>query len=120
MGKVIRVVAGPISEGDSTKAQAIELLMGLHELKKLGGSNNALVEGDSKVVVSWGSGFSEGVWRLAFMVHEIRDLISSMNITIASILRDQNEIADKVAKWAVGLHGIFISDVMPISLSVGS
>jgi len=44
-GIEIRVVVSPISYGDSTRDEAMGLLMGLRKFKKFGESKNALVEG---------------------------------------------------------------------------
>lgn len=50
-GKIVMTVAGPIGVADSTKAEAMGLLMGLREIRDLH-SCDSLVEGDTVVVVS--------------------------------------------------------------------
>lgn len=72
------------------------------------------------MVVGWGLGLSMGVWKHASIVHEIQELVSNMNISLVFIPKDQNSLADKVAKWAVELEEIFIYDVMLDSMSGGS
>lgn len=56
---VIRVICGPLGVCDAIKAEAVNLLMGLREMRKLD-LKNCLVEGDSKVVIGWGSKSSMG------------------------------------------------------------
>lgn len=89
------------------------------EIKKIGEQETILVEGDSKVVVGWAMAQSKGAWRFDNSVHEIRDLISSTKISFSCILRVQNEMVDRLAKWAVDLDDIVISDVLPDLMSWG-
>lgn len=46
-GNIVWVISGPLCDGDSTKAELISLLYGLHEIKAMG-KVGCLVEGDSK------------------------------------------------------------------------
>lgn len=61
---------------DSTQAEALALVMGLHESKAMG-VLGCLVEGDTNVVVNWGSGKSLKSWVPVHLIHEIRDLVKS-------------------------------------------
>lgn len=114
LGKVICVVAGPIAHGDSMKAEVMGLIAGWRELKKLR-SINCLVEDDSSVVVGWSSGYSIGSWKFANIIHEIRNIMSFLKASLAHIPRSQNSIADKIAKWAVGIEEVYISDVVVVA-----
>lgn len=92
------------------------LLIGLSELKKIGISQ-ACVEGDSKVVIEWRMGSWMGYWKYASFVHEIRDLVASLNISFSQVPRSQNSLVDKVAKWGVNLDVLYFSNVMPDCLN---
>jgi len=59
-GSIVCVIAGSIGSCDSTKAESMELLMGLRELKNLKFSKVS-VEGDSLVVIGWELGKSNGL-----------------------------------------------------------
>lgn len=91
--------------------------MGLREIKKIGVHETILVEGDSKMMVGWAVAQSKGAWRFDNIVHEIRDLISSMKISFSCIPRVQNEMAGRLAKWAVDLDDMVISNVLPDVMS---
>lgn len=75
------------------------LIMGLQDLRKLGASN-VIVEGDSKVVISWGLSSSKGYWKYTHFIHEIREIVTSLNVSLIHVPRSQNALADNVAKWA--------------------
>lgn len=54
-GEIVRIVAGPIGVGDSTKVEVMGLLMGVSKVHDIH-MHVSLVEGDSSVVVGWGLG----------------------------------------------------------------
>lgn len=56
---MLRVLCGPVGVCDSARAECLGLLFGMLELKKLGGERT-VVEGDSKVVVSWATDSCRG------------------------------------------------------------
>lgn len=70
------------------------------------------MEGDSKVVVSWGLGRSDGLWQLAHYIREIRILMRDLDISLNQISRTQNEAEDKLARWGVGLFEDFKGNYM--------
>lgn len=94
--KVLRVICGPLGICDSIKAKAMDLLLGLRELKKIG-VIDCMVEDDSATIISWGLGKGDGSWCLASIIYEIRELISLLNCSITHVDRSQNELADKLA-----------------------
>lgn len=65
-------------------------------------------------------GLSKRAWKYVNIIHEIRELVCSINVSLAYIPRDQNSLVDKIAKWAVGLNEFFIYDVMFDTLARGS
>lgn len=73
------------------------------------------MEGDSKLVVSWGVIRCIRSWQLYQYVCEVRDLIRELQVVLYHIPRSQNAMADKLAKWGVGLHEVFIGDHFPDS-----
>lgn len=111
-GLVICVVASPLGHEDSTRVEVMGLFIGLHELRNIGASHGC-VEGDLKVVIGWGVGSCNGFWIYAHFIHEIRDLVASLNISLSYVLRSHNFLADRIAKWGVGLDDIYVSSVMP-------
>lgn len=116
-GFVVRIIVTPLGSCDSTKAEVMGLLMGHRELQKTRDSN-ALVEGDFAVVISWGSGQSFGSWKYVHFIHEIRDLMASLAVTLSHILWSPNALVDKLANWGVGLESDFVSsaNVLPDDL----
>lgn len=70
------------------------------------------MEGDSKVIMSWGNGTSEGPWQLAHFMHEIRNLIVDLKLSLKHIPGEQNEEVDKLSKWRVNLTNIFKESYM--------
>lgn len=111
--EIIRIVAGPIGITDSTKAEVMGLLLGLREIRdsKL---KVPFVEGDSLVVVGWGLGHSEGSWKYAQQIHEIRDLMVALKVELKHIPRSQNGLANKLAKWGVEQPIIIKTIVNPL------
>ena len=101
-GLVLRYVAGPLGSCNSTKAEVMGLHMGLRELKSLG-IGRVVVEGNSKVVVGWARGSYQGTWLFSNFIHEIWDLALFLNVSISHVPRSRNTLADKFAKWGVGL-----------------
>lgn len=97
-GKVCWVIYGPLGDVNSTKAELLSLLYGLRELKALG-KHGCLVEGDSKVMVGWDLGLSEGSWALLHYIYEVREIIREIGVVLSHIPRCQNGEVDKLAKW---------------------
>lgn len=71
LGGVVWASTNLLGSCDSAKAEVMGLLMGLHDIYKIGISK-ALIEGDSAFVISWVLGLSIGSWRLDHLIHEIR------------------------------------------------
>lgn len=46
------------------------------------------------------------------LIHEIRDLVVSLNVVLSHVLRFQNGMADKIAKWGIWLPNVLRSNVM--------
>lgn len=65
------------------------------------------------MVIGWGVGSCNGSWINANFIHEIRDLAPSLNISLSYVLRSHNFLADRIAKWGVGLDDIYVSSVIP-------
>lgn len=66
------------------------------------------------VIVSWELGKSAGSLHLVHYIHEIRELVQALEVTLTHMSRLQNGVADKLAKWGVELpfmfEGAFILD----------
>lgn len=111
-GVVLWVICGPLGEGDSTKAEALRLLYGLHEIKALV-KFGCLVEGDSKVVISWALGLGEGSWIMRRYILKVRVIMREMGIVLNHIPRTQNGEADRLAKWGRDQSEGFKGDNFP-------
>lgn len=83
------------------------LLMGLCVLQKLGVSK-VLIEGDFSSVIGWGWGLSLGSWRFAHFIHEIRDLLTTMDSSISHVPRSQNALVDSLANWGWGYTSVLV------------
>lgn len=77
----------PVGIGYSTNAELMALLFGLRELKAMGRSG-CLVEGDSKVVVSWALGHRVGSWHPLHLIQEVRSLIQELGVSLCHVTRD--------------------------------
>lgn len=92
------VIYGPFGERDSTKAKTLSFLYGLREIKVLGKSR-CLVEGDSKVVISWALSLDEGSWIMRRYILKIKVIMREMSIVLKHIPRTQNGVTNRLAKW---------------------
>lgn len=92
------MIANSIASSESIKAEIFGLLMGLREIKRMG-IQDVYIDGDSKVVIRWGSGKGEGSWRYGHYIHEIRDLVMSLGIDLVHISGDRNVLTGKLANW---------------------
>lgn len=110
--KTILVTYGPLRTYNAIKGIAISLLMGLRELHCLQ-VNGCEAKGDSEVVISWGLGNSSGSWELAPVIYEIREIISSLSISLSHIDRSQNELADKLANSGVNSLMVVVENFLP-------
>lgn len=72
--------------------------MGLREINHLM-LKDCEVEGDSAVVISWGTRNCLGSWELAPFVYEIKDVVFLLFISLVHIDRSQNKLVDKLANW---------------------
>lgn len=63
-----------------------------------------LVEGDSKVEISWGLGHSLSSWCLFSTLYEIHELVVAFSISFSHVARCQNGMADCLAN-----RGLFLS-----------
>lgn len=112
-GLIVWVVAGSLGICDSTKVEVMGLLMGLRELKNLGAAHVS-VEGESKVVVGWGLGKSDGSWKYVNLIHEIRGLAGSLDLSLSLIFQgSQNAFSDLSVNFGVGLASVVSANVMP-------
>lgn len=57
------VKGGPIERGDTIYVELMSLLEGLYMVKKRS-FRESIIEGDSKMVIGWGSRKGAGSWRL--------------------------------------------------------
>lgn len=110
-GDIIKFIASPISFANSTKVEVMGLFWGLREVRSLK-LENPLVESDSAVVVGWGLGNFNDSWIYAHLIHEIRDLVVTLNVGLSHVPRSQNGMADKLAKWGIGLSNVVRSIVL--------
>lgn len=62
------------------------------------GRERCLVEGDSKVAISWALGLSDGSWALLNYIHEVKVIMREMGIILKHIPRWQNGEVDRLAK----------------------
>lgn len=92
---------------ETTKAEVLGLLFSLRELKKIRASL-VCAEGDLKVVIGWGSGSCSGLLKYDHFIHEIREIVVSLNFCLAHMPRVQNSLVDKIAKWGRWALMIFI------------
>lgn len=67
------------------------------------------------MVVGWvcttGMGLSEGSWKYAHQIHEIRDLVVALQVQLVHVPRSQNGFVDLLAKWGVEQRCIVKSNV---------
>lgn len=83
-----------------------EKLKRMKELWVMGWSR-CLVEGDSKVVVSWASGSFNGSWKFAHYIHEIKSIIRELSILVSHVIGIRFGPADSLATWGAGLLECF-------------
>lgn len=76
--------------------EALNLVMELRELNRLS-IHGCVVEGDSKVVISWGMGLGIGSWPLQSILYETRELVISLSTSLVHVSRCQNMLADSLA-----------------------
>ena len=69
-GNVIRSFFGPLNSLNADKAEVYALLIGYHELLRLGGYN-VIIEGDSFSAIQWGSRKATASWRLVDGMEEV-------------------------------------------------
>lgn len=100
LGNIIFVKGGPLGNGDAILAEVVGFIESFHMLN-LKSLNECVVERDSKIVISWGKGKNGGSWRLNHLICEIRDLMREFKVEVRYILRGQNDLAVKLAKWSV-------------------
>lgn len=53
---------------------------------------------------------SGGSWRLHHFLCEIRTLVRELKTEVLLGPREQNSLADKLAKWSASQHHVFIGD----------
>lgn len=107
-GQIIGVKGGAIGVNDAIYAET----MGLKGLKlaRDKGIRDCVLEGDSLMVISWGRGDRCGSWRLSHFIAEIKSLIKDLDVELHPVPRNQNSLADKIAKWSVGKSSMFEGD----------
>nr|DAD34640.1 TPA_asm: hypothetical protein HUJ06_005280 [Nelumbo nucifera] len=101
LGTQFWAYSGPIEEAEAVEAEVQALLMGLRCVKSLNISS-VVVEGDSKVVISWMLNQQEGPWRFSHQINEIRVIQLQLHCVFRWIPRNLNSIADALAKSGVG------------------
>lgn len=76
------------------------------------GVRECIIEGDSLMVISWGKGDKGGSWRLHHHITKIKALILDLGAEFHHVLRAQNSLVDKIAKWSVGQPYMFEGDYL--------
>lgn len=97
---------GPLGIGDAILAKVFGLLESLCMIKSIN-IYECVVEGDSKTVISWGNGNGGGSWRVNHFICEIRDIMRTFKVVLRHIPRDQNDLADRLAKWSISQLLVF-------------
>lgn len=64
------------------------------------------MEGDSKTVIRWGEGTKTGLWRLHHLIYEARTLLKELKDDLHHVIRDQNALVEKLAKWSVNQQDV--------------
>ena len=85
-GIIIRNFSGPVYSSDANEAELFALLIGCHELSRIG-VLNPILEGDSFSSIQWGSGRAIHPWRLEDWVEEVQDISSLLGASLHHILR---------------------------------
>lgn len=108
-GHIIGVKRRPVGVSDTIHAETIGFLEGF-KLAKGKGIRDCIMEGDSLTVISWEREDSCGSWRMHHYIAEIKSLIKDLDAELHHVLRNQNSLADKIAKWSVGQSSMFERD----------
>ena len=108
-GKVIRNYSGPVDSMNANAAEVYAMLIGCHELLRLG-SSNAIIEGDSYLAIQWGPGKASYPWRLTDWVEEVHDNAKQHGASFSHVHREANVKANALAKEGV-LHSSIMFDV---------
>lgn len=78
--KIVKVIYGPLGICNAVQAEAYSVLMDLRELYRLQ-LKGCEVEGDSSMVISC-LGMSVGSCELAPVIYEIREIVSSLSLSL--------------------------------------
>lgn len=97
---------------DATHAETLGLLEGL-KLTRDKGVRDCILEGDSLSIISWGRGDCCGSWRLNHFIDKIKSLIKDLDADLHHVPRNQNSLANKIAKWSVGKTSMYEGDSLP-------
>ena len=62
---------------DANEAEVYALLIGCHELERIGGSH-PIIEGDSFSAIQWGFGKAIHPWQIVDWVEEVHDISRKM------------------------------------------
>lgn len=108
-GNILGAKGGLIGVCDVIHAETMGLLEGLR-LAKIKGVSGCIIEGDSTTVISWERGNNFGSWRLHHFYAEIKSLINILKAELVHVPRNQNSLADKLAKWSIGQCNMFKRD----------
>ena len=99
-GTIVRNYFRPVECSDHNEARVFALLIGCHELHSMGGFNSIL-EGDSFSAIQWGLGKAIHPWRIADWVEEVQDISSHLGASFQHVLREDNSMADGLAREGV-------------------
>ena len=95
-GKIVRSFFGPIVSLDANETELFAFLIGFRELLQIAGYD-AILEGDSFLVIQWCSGSSSYPWKLTDWVEEVHDILRRLGATFHHILREANTVVDSLA-----------------------
>jgi len=112
LGHILWVKGGPIGNSDAIHVEIGGLLKGVRLIKRKD-TKDCIVEGDSFIVITWGRRGDCNLWRMHHYIVEIETLLKEMNVELHHVLRSQNSLADKIAKWSVGYCHEYEVDHMP-------
>lgn len=106
-GIVMWDFSGSAGNCDSAFLEALALVHGLRIIKEKG-FVNAIIEGDSSSIISWEKGSCMDPWRLASLIHEIRDLTKELNPSFSLV-----PIADTLAKGGIMREALYSGPCLP-------
>ncbi|XP_010279147.1 PREDICTED: uncharacterized protein LOC104613145 [Nelumbo nucifera] len=105
-GAVVGMFSGPIGRGDSTTAELKAVAFGIQKAMELG-MRKLVVEGDSKVVISWLKQNEKTPWLYRNEIKKFKCFSKDMQLLIQWTPSAANSFADQLAKHGVNKEHCF-------------